>query len=100
VAFQRGPVVFCAEGADNGGRVLNLAIPLRGESRSDFEYAFRSDLLGGIGRLTGSGRRRGAENRERITLVPYYAWSHRGPGEMTVWFPAEVPLRPKPVQSD
>jgi len=94
VAFQRGPIVFCAEGADNAGRVLDLAIPLRNEPRADFDYTFRSDLLGGVGLLTGSARRRGAEQRERITLVPYYAWSHRGAGEMTVWFPVEVPLRP------
>ncbi|HQF85999.1 MAG TPA: glycoside hydrolase family 127 protein [Acidobacteriota bacterium] len=94
IAFQRGPIVFCAEGVDNANRVLDLAIPLRDESRTDFDYTFRSDLLGGVGLLTGTARRRGAEQRERITLVPYYAWSHRGAGEMTVWFPAEVPVRP------
>jgi DUF1680 family protein len=21
----------------------------------------------------------------RLTAIPYYAWSHRGPGEMAVW---------------
>jgi len=100
VAFQRGPIVFCAEGADNAGRVLDLAIPLRNESRAGFDYTFRSDLLGGVGLLTGSARRRGAEQRERITLVPYYAWSHRGAGEMTVWFPAELPVRSPRSQSE
>mgnify|MGYP000054420703 CR=1 FL=1 len=100
IAFQRGPIVFCAEGADNSGRVLDLAIPLRAESRADFEYTFRNDRLGGVGLLTGNARRRGAETRERITLVPYYAWSHRGAGEMTVWFPAEVPVRPARTRSE
>ncbi len=100
VAFQRGPVVFCAEGADNGGRVLDMAVPIGPESRVDFRFEFRDDLLGGVGLLTGQGRRRGAENRERLTLVPYYAWSHRGPGEMTVWFPMEVARRSQPVRVD
>ena len=27
VAVQRGPIVYCAEGADNDGRVLNLVLP-------------------------------------------------------------------------
>ena len=22
-----------------------------------------------------------------LTLIPYYAWCHRGPGEMLVWLP-------------
>jgi hypothetical protein len=25
----------------------------------------------------------------RITLIPYYAWAHRGPGEMMVWLARE-----------
>ena len=23
----------------------------------------------------------------RLTFIPYYAWSNRGPAEMTVWVP-------------
>ena len=25
-----------------------------------------------------------------LTLIPYYAWCHRGSGEMTVWLPQTV----------
>ncbi|MDR1172194.1 MAG: glycoside hydrolase family 127 protein, partial [Bacteroidales bacterium] len=25
-----------------------------------------------------------------LTLIPYYAWLHRGSGEMAVWLPQEV----------
>ena len=32
-------------------------------------------LLGGVTTIRGGG----------ITLIPYYAWSHRGAGEMNVW---------------
>jgi DUF1680 family protein len=34
VALQRGPVVFCAEGVDNSGRVLNLVLP----DQAELEY--------------------------------------------------------------
>ena len=27
-----------------------------------------------------------------LVLIPYYAWAHRGPGEMTVWlFKGQIP---------
>jgi DUF1680 family protein len=25
-----------------------------------------------------------------LSLIPYYAWAHRGSGEMAVWLPQEV----------
>ena len=28
--------------------------------------------------------------RRPIPLIPYYAGANRGPGEMTVWFPAKI----------
>jgi len=49
VAIERGPLVYCAEAPDNGGRALNIVLPdstaLRPETRPD--------LLGGIVVLTG-----------------------------------------------
>ena len=26
----------------------------------------------------------------KLTLIPYYAWAHRGEGDMEVWLPMEV----------
>jgi hypothetical protein len=26
----------------------------------------------------------------RLTLIPYYAWCHRGSGRMAVWLPQEL----------
>jgi DUF1680 family protein len=28
--------------------------------------------------------------KKPMTAIPYYAWAHRGRGEMTVWFPQQV----------
>ena len=25
-----------------------------------------------------------------FVAIPYYAWAHRGKGEMTVWFPEKI----------
>jgi DUF1680 family protein len=71
VAIQRGPIVYCAEAVDNGGKAMDLSLPADEELR--VEHA--PDLLGGINVIRGKS----------ITLVPYYAWDNRAAGEMAVW---------------
>ena len=38
-----------------------------------------------------------------LTLIPYYAWCHRGSGEMTVWLPQDLratkPTKPATIAS-
>jgi hypothetical protein len=98
VALQRGPVVYCLEGVDNGGQVRNLVLPRQAEMKAHFE----KDLLGGVEVVTGEA---GAVTRPQeelvtrpvpFTAVPYYAWDNRAPGPMVVWLPedparAEIP---------
>ncbi len=84
IAFSRGPLVYCFEGADNNGRVLDRLIA---DDRS-FRAVPRPDLLGGLIVLEG----RDAKD-EVLTAVPYFAWAHRGAGEMAVWMP-RAPQRP------
>ncbi len=116
VAVERGPIVYCAEAPDNGGRALNIVLTDKALLKADV----RPDLLGGVTVLTGdalaadpvsvlregarqmkdaaaddeedappSSRRRLAPGAElkphRLVLIPYYAWAHRGAGEMSVW---------------
>ena len=80
VALARGPVVYCLEGVDNGGSVLNLALPKDAEPAAEH----RDDLLGGVTVLRAKGLADG-KTPVVITVVPYYAWQNRGIGEMTVW---------------
>ena len=39
-------------------------------------------------KLNESGRL--TVNDERLTLIPYYAWAHRGKGNMAVWLPIDL----------
>ena len=78
-AFERGPLVYALEAADNGGTVLDLVVPA--DARLD--SSFRRNLLGGVQVVTGQAMRNG--RRVNFTAVPYFAWANRGPGEMTVW---------------
>ncbi|MBN2560801.1 MAG: glycoside hydrolase family 127 protein [Phycisphaerae bacterium] len=99
VALERGPIVYCIEGADHDGHVLNVALPDNAAIRPEM----RSDLLGGITVLRGNGQAVGSnENGRRVvraielTAIPYYAWCHRGANEMAVWLPRDAEAVPPP----
>jgi len=90
VALQRGPVVYCAEWPDNeGGHVRNLL--LSDDAMVDTE--FRADMLHGIQIIRGKavGYEYGDDetsvrkSEKDFIAIPYYAWAHRGKGEMAVW---------------
>jgi hypothetical protein len=80
VAIQRGPIVYCAEWPDNPpGKVLELS--LTGDSPLTAE--FRPDLLHGVAVVKGRGFLSAAP--VEFTAIPYFAWAHRGKGQMAVW---------------
>jgi len=103
VALQRGPVVYCLEGPDNDGQVLDLVIP----DEAELTTAFKPDLLGGVVTISGQARtakrtldaRIVPDAKRPFTAIPYYAWAHRGRGQMTVW-PARVPEAASPQPAD
>ena len=91
-AIERGPLVYCAEGPDNGGRVLNLELP----DNTALIPEWRPDLLKGIVIIKGKalavtksadGGTVPSQKEQDFLAIPYYAWSHRGTGEMAVWIP-------------
>ncbi len=82
VALVRGPLVYCAEWVDNNGKVLDFVIP----DNAEFKTEYRKDLFNGVVVITGNITDQSGEER-KLTAIPYYAWSHRGPGEMAVWLP-------------
>jgi hypothetical protein len=94
VALQRGPVIYCAESIDNNGKAANIIIP----DNAIFKTAFQKDLLNGVEVIksevpaiviTNNGGSVSTVNQS-FTAIPYYAWAHRGKGEMMVWFPRKV----------
>ncbi len=104
VALERGPLVYCVEGFDNDGNVMNLSIP----DDAVFTPAYTPGLLGGIVTISGTVKAmgRGADqtsvvsNDIEMTAVPYYVWANRGPGDMTVWLardPSRAIIPPVPT---
>jgi DUF1680 family protein len=94
VALERGPIVYAVEGVDHGGSVLDLRLP----DDAALVAAPRPDLLRGVTVLTGTATDTAGRSRA-LTAIPYYGWSHRGPGEMTVWL-RTAPKRPHPGKAE
>ena len=93
VAFERGPIVYCAEWVDNDFRIPSVLVP----ANPQIEIVDRPDLLCGIKQLKMSAQALSTDisgklnvRNVTLTLIPYYAWLHRGSGEMAVWLPSEV----------
>jgi DUF1680 family protein len=94
VALQRGPLVYCVEHVDNGGKAMNLIVP----DGVQFTSAYQADLLGGVVTLQGeapsvsiSGDGASVSTvTKKITAIPYYAWANRGKGQMQLWLPRKA----------
>lgn len=104
VALERGPLVYCAEWADQPrSHVRNLMLP----DESALSTEFSPELLQGIQVIRSDARsyRVGedgsvVEEDEPLTMIPYFAWAHRGKGEMTVWLARrESAVTPKGLPS-
>lgn len=90
VAFMRGPLVYCFEGADNGGAVKNLIVP----AGTEFTPEYRSGLLGGVTVLTATATvvfqtpaKASVSAPFKVMATPYYANANRGVCPMQVWMP-------------
>jgi len=102
VALGRGPLVYCLEGIDHPGTILDrIAIDPHNVS-NEFQVEQDDKLLSGVSILRGKGTvadESGWENvlyRNQqpssksidITAIPYYAWDNRAPGQMRTWIRA------------
>jgi hypothetical protein len=101
VAIERGPLVYCLEGADHD-HVFSMVLP----DDAKLVAEQRDDLLGGITVIKGEVQSAVKdETGKTITqpasmlAIPYYAWCNRGPNEMNVWF-ARTAEKTQPVPSN
>ena len=105
VAIERGPLVYCAEWADNdfdikgvtispdaqftfGQRDLDDFIPEERKAQLHTWTTQRITTLCTEAQLItpdATGQPQGQV--VNLTLTPYYTWAHRGRGDMRVWIP-------------
>jgi hypothetical protein len=105
--IECGPLVYCAEWPDNQCDVLSVllnqnpqytngTVTIEGTSIKTIITDAQTLTFGNDGRLNAKD--------ERLVLIPYYAWAHRGNGKMTVWIPidlnATAPALPPSIASE
>lgn len=93
IAVERGPIVYCAEFPDNSFDVFSVFM-----NRSPkFDVVENPSLLYGLNQLKTQAQILGyndagnlTTSNVQLTLIPYYAWAHRGSGAMSVWLPQDL----------
>jgi DUF1680 family protein len=93
IAVERGPIVYCAEHPDNNFDIMASIMNQKPK------FATGSSEIAGTKVVTVStdvqtfsfdndGKVKTAD--QTLTLIPYYAWCHRGGGNMRVWLPQNL----------
>ncbi|MEQ1796752.1 MAG: beta-L-arabinofuranosidase domain-containing protein [Lacibacter sp.] len=94
IAIQRGPIVYCVEGADNNNKAWNIIIP----SNTKFEtidYKVMDEQVKAITAevpvvIVGEDGFSIRTEKRKIIAIPYYTWANRGKNEMQVWLPTSI----------
>ena len=93
VSVERGPIVYCAEHPDNDFDIAGVLI------NQNPAFVVGDATIAGtpIRTLTTDAQLLDFDKRGRLsakdvqlTLIPYYAWCHRGSGKMQVWLPQDL----------
>lgn len=98
IAIKRGPIVYCAEAADNDFEVRALRLPEDPQLQARYESVpvlgkivtisgtgFVQDMESWKGKLYESAKKLKINKPVEVRLIPYYSWANRTPGPMVVW---------------
>jgi len=97
VAVERGPLVYCAEWADNTGvSIQNTFLRNSPTFKLINDYSivnteadgkpFKVDAIMTDAQVLERNANGDLQLKDvNLTLIPYYAWNHRGAGQMNVW---------------
>lgn len=107
-SVERGPLVYCAEWRDNSFDIMSVLLnrePKFSEGKLPYS-SFIADSLKtrlqqyrdqNITTLATDAQTLAYDNNGKLTtnnvkleLIPYFAWCHRGSGNMKVWLPQDV----------
>lgn len=108
VSIERGPIVYCAEWPDNKfdiksvlinqnpeftleQRSLDAFIPEASKAKlNTYKTQNITTLTTDAQTLAFDKQGKLTTQEVKLTLIPYYAWCHRGNGDMKVWIPQDL----------
>ena len=99
VAVERGPLVYCAEAVDNDDAPVLRSVVAKNPAFSVIDgYSISNTESQGAPAFSVKAIQTDAQvldqaadgkvsvKNQKLTLIPYYAWNHRGANQMNVWF--------------
>ena len=94
IAIQRGPLVYCIEGADNDGKAWNIVFPNNATIVEKPMQVLTEKVIGLSASLpslqiNAEGTQVQTVIKE-VIAIPYYTWCNRGSNQMQVWFPTSI----------
>jgi DUF1680 family protein len=94
IALQRGPLVYCIEGADNDGKAWNIVFPDNASIVEKPMQVLTEKVIGLSGSLPSLQINAAGDNVQtvykEVIAIPYYTWCNRGSNQMQVWFPTTI----------
>ena len=107
VAIERGPLVYCAEHPDNQFDIFSGLVnqePTFSLGKTEIAGTPIVTLMTDAQTLDFNKQGKLTVKDQKMTLIPYYAWCHRGSGKMRVWLPqdlsATTPAQPATLASE
>ncbi|MCF0244349.1 MAG: glycoside hydrolase family 127 protein [Bacteroidaceae bacterium] len=100
MSIERGPLVYCAEWCDNEADIHNYLLNPKAALQAVPDYTLNLEdgtkhnvtaitTMAQVLSYANDGKLQVAD--KKLTLIPYYAWDHRGQkGGMSVWLPTDV----------
>jgi len=94
IALQRGPIVYCVEGADNDSKAWNILFPAN-TTVTAINYKILDEPVIALEATvpvisTGKDALSLQTSLKKITAIPYYTWCNRGSNPMQVWLPVKI----------
>ncbi len=106
-SIERGPLVYCAEHPDNSFDIMSALMnqePTFTLGQTQVAGTTVTTLITDVQTLDFNKQGRLVAQDQRMTLIPYYAWCHRGSGKMRVWqaqdLSATTPAQPATLASE
>ena len=107
ISVERGPLVYCAEHPDNNFDIMGALINQNPQFRlgkGEIAGTPIQTLITDAQTLNFNKQGKLQASDQTLTLIPYYAWCHRGSGKMRVWLPQDLnatnPSQPATLASE
>jgi hypothetical protein len=94
MALQRGPLVYCVEGADNNGKAWNILSPKDAVYTTENMDIVNENVVSLVSylpvlKISDDGLSANT-NSIKVRAIPYYTWCNRGSNPMQVWLPISL----------